>query len=395
MAASDGTLCGFSSVDAILEKYVPEAERSEVRRVMYGWNQGKPVQTLEIPGAATELAKTNDFDLQGYKFGAATEQMRKPRVVKVGIIQNAVTHPSTAPFLEQAEGIRERIRIILDAAGESGVKIACLQEAWPMPFAFCTREKQWCEFAESAETGPSTKFCQEMAKKWGMVIVSPILERDEKHGSTIWNTAVVIGNNGNVIGKHRKNHIPRVGDFNESTYYFEGNTGHPVFETAFGKIGINICYGRHHPLNWMGFGLNGAEVVFNPSATVGALSEPMWGIEARNAAIANTYFTCGINRVGTEHFPNAFTSGDGKPAHTDFGHFYGSSYVAAPDASRTPSLAREKDGLMVAEMDLNLCQQVKDKWAFQMTARYEMYRDLLTKYCEHDFEPQVIRDPSL
>lgn len=65
-------------------------------------------------------------------------------------------------------------------------------------------------------------------------------------------------------------------------------------------------------------------------------SEPLWAIEARNAAIANGYFTCAINRVGTEVFPNEFTSGDGKPAHHHFGHFYGSSYVAAPDGSRTP-----------------------------------------------------------
>lgn len=65
-----------------------------------------------------------------------------------------------------------------------------------------------------------------------MVIVSPILERDENHGDTIWNTCVVISNNGNVLGKSRKNHIPRVGDFNESTYYMEGNLGHPVFEVS-------------------------------------------------------------------------------------------------------------------------------------------------------------------
>lgn len=113
-----------------------------------------------------------------------------------------------------------------------------------------------------------------------------------------------------------QNHIPRVGDFNESTYYMEGNTGHPVFETVFGKIAINICYGRHHPLNWAAFGMNGAEIVFNPSATVGSLSEPMWPIEARNAAIANSFYVAGINRIGTETFPNAFTSGDCKPAHT-------------------------------------------------------------------------------
>ena len=205
----------------------------------------------------------------------------------------------------------------------------------------------------------------------------------------------MIGNNGNVIGKHRKNHIPRVGDFNEATYYTEGNTGHPVFETAFGKIGINICYGRHHPLNWMGFGLNGAEIVFNPSATVGALSEPMWAIEARNASIANNYFVAGNNRVGTETFPHEFTSGNKQPAKKAFGHFYGSSYFAAPDASRTPSLSRHRDGLMVADMDLQLVQQVKDRWMLRITSRFDMYAEALAKYIKHDFEPQVIRDPSM
>ncbi|KAK8659710.1 hypothetical protein V6N13_029904 [Hibiscus sabdariffa] len=108
--------------------------------------------------------------------------------------------------------------------------------------------------------------------------------------------------------------------------YMEGNTGHPVFETGYGKIVVNICYGRHHPLNWLAFGLNGAEIVFNPLATVGELSEPLWPIEARNATIANSYFFGSINRVGTEIFPNPFTSGDGNPQNSYFGHFYGFSH---------------------------------------------------------------------
>ena len=243
--------------------------------------------------------------------------------------------------------------------------------------------------------GPTTQLMIKKARQWNMVIVSPILERDDAHGGTIWNTAVVISNNGRFLGKHRKNHIPRVGDFNESTYYMEGNTGHPVFETAFGKIAVNICYGRHHPLNWQAFGLNGAEIVFNPSATVGALSEPMWSVEGRNAAIANSYYVASINRVGTETFPNAFTSGDGKEAHRDFGHFYGSSYVAGPDASRTPSLSRARDGLMVCDVNLGLCQQVKDKWGFQMTARYDLYNKFFNDFSRMDYKPQVVRDPSL
>ncbi|GMH36633.1 hypothetical protein BSKO_04506 [Bryopsis sp. KO-2023] len=383
-----GSLAGFDSLEHILQEYIPQEKLGEVRRVLFGANRGKAVESLPCE-------RNSDFDHQKYRFDAAPEEGREPRVVRVGLIQNKIVEPTTAPFSAQRKGLRDVIGNIIDEAGRGGVQILCLQEAWHMPFAFCTREKHWAEFAEPVEGGESVVFCQEKAKKWDMVIVSPILERDVVHGDLLWNTAVVIGNNGNIIGIHRKNHIPRVGDFNESTYYMEGNTGHPVFETAFGKIAINICYGRHHPLNWMAFGLNGAEIVFNPSATVGELSEPMWSIEARNAAIANNYYVGAINRVGTEVFPNEFTSGDRKPAHKDFGHFYGSSYMAAPDASRTPSLARNRDGLLVVDCDLNLCRQVKDTWGFRMTARYDVYAKLLSQYNKLDFKPQVIKDPTL
>jgi beta-ureidopropionase len=375
-----------------IQAHIPADKLAHVRRVLYGSNQGLPVETLSLNEDATKLSTSGNFDLQAFKFNAAPEELRSPRRVRIALLQNTIAAPTTAPYSEQRDAILTRIVELITAAAAAGTNIACLQEAFHMPFAFCTREREWCEFAEPVEGGPSVLLCQELAAKHSMVIICPILERDFAHGQTIWNTAVVIGHKGNIIGKHRKNHIPRVGDFNESTYYMEGNTGHPVFDTAFGKIGINICYGRHHPLNWLGFGLNGAEIVFNPSATVGELSEPMWSIEARNAAIANSYYVAAINRVGTEHFPNAFTSGDGKPAHSDFGHFYGSSYVAAPDASRTPSLSRSKDGVLVAELDLNLCRQVRDRWGFQMTARYEMYAELLNRYIKPDFEPQIIKD---
>ncbi|KAI3946005.1 hypothetical protein MKX01_024761 [Papaver californicum] len=316
---------------------------------------------------------------QAFSFRADKELMREPRIVRVGLVQNSIALPPTHPFLDQKRAIFQKLKPIVEAAGASGVNILCLQEAWTMPFGFCTREKSWCEFAETVD-GESTQLLRGLAQRYNMVIVSPILERDVNHGETIWNTA---------------NHIPRVGDFNESTYYMEGNTGHPVFETAYGNIAVNICYGKHHPLNWMGFGLNGAEIVFNPSATVGELSEPMWPTEARNAAIANSYFVGSINRVGTEVFPNPFTSGDGKTQHTDFGHFYGSSYFSAAGASCTPSLSRNRDGLIVSDMDLNLCRQYKDKWGSRMTALYDVYADMLAQYVKPDFAPQIITDPLL
>jgi len=350
-----------------------------------------------LPAGAAKRAEELLFELAGYAFDqAALESTRPERKVKIGLIQNKIVKETSEDVVVQREALYARIGEMIGVAAECGVNVVCLQEAWTMPFAFCTREKQpWSEFAEPAdETGPSTKFLSVLAKKYGMVIVSPILEREEKRGGILWNTAVVISHTGNVIGITRKNHIPRVGDFNESTYYMEGNTGHRVFATKFGKIAVNICYGRHHPLNWLLYGLHGAEIVFNPSATVGALSEPMWSIEARNAAIANSYFACGINRVGTETFPNEFTSADGKPAHKDFGHFYGSSYVAGPDGSRTPGLSRVKDGLLVAQVDLNLNQQVTDKWGFRMTNRVDMYADALADVTKESFQPNIIYEKS-
>ena len=102
-----------------------------------------------------------------------------------------------------------------------------------------------------------------------------------------------------------------------------------------------------------------------------------------------------------------FSSGDGQPAHKDFGHFYGSSYVAAPDGSRTPGLSRTRDGLLVTKVDLNLCRQIKDKWClrvsggwqartsylllyFQMTQRLDLYAESLAKAIDHDYKPDII-----
>ncbi|EEC14098.1 beta-ureidopropionase, putative [Ixodes scapularis] len=362
----------FESVEKILKEHLPAEEHEKVRAVLYG----RDCSPLEFSSDALGQAKQHKFELKGYKMAAEREELRPARVVRVGLVQNKIVLPTTETVTAQREALHKRIETIVDTAALCGVNIICFQETWHMPFAFCTREKTpWCEFAESAEHGPTVQLCQQMAKKHNMVVVCPILERDEN--DVMWNTAVVVSNSGAILGKSRKNHIPRVGDFNESTYYMESKLGHPVFQTQFGKIAINICYGRHHPLNWFMYAANGADIVFNPSATVAGLSEPLWHVEARNAAIANSYFTCAINRVGTEVFPNEFTSGNKKGAHKDFGHFYGSSYVAAPDGSRTPGLSRTQDGLLVTELDFNLCRQVRDSWGFRMTQRTEIYADAL------------------
>ncbi|KAK5638220.1 hypothetical protein RI129_012515 [Pyrocoelia pectoralis] len=377
----------FNSIDDILGKLSLD-DQGKVKKVLYGLG----CRDVELPDDVRDEAERSNLEVSLYGFTAKEEQTRLPRIIRIGAFQNKLPLPTTVPIIEQRSALFEIAKKAIGIASKAHVNVFCFQEAWNMPFAFCTREKEpWCEYAESAEDGVTTKFLQTIAKQYNIVIISPILERDEIHGDVLWNTAVVIDNHGEVLGKHRKNHIPRVGDFNESTYYMEGNTGHPVFQTEFGKIAINICYGRHHPLNWLMFGINGAEIVFNPSATVGEMSEHLWGIEARNAAIANGYFSVAINRVGTEIFPYPFSSGNQKLPRTDFGHFYGSSYVTAPNGVRTPGLSRIKDGLLVAEVDLNLCRQVRDYWGFQLTQRLELYASALNKAAKLDFVPQLVQ----
>uniref|UniRef100_A0A672R865 Ureidopropionase, beta n=1 Tax=Sinocyclocheilus grahami TaxID=75366 RepID=A0A672R865_SINGR len=273
---------------------------SEGRRLLFG----KEPKKLNIPQSAIDAAVEQDYDLKGYVFEASPEQLRPPRTVRVGLVQNKLVLPTDAPVSAQACGEMVEVAVMC------GVNIVCFQEACTMPF-----------FAASAEDGLTTRFCIQLAKHFNMVVVSPILERDEIHGGTLWNTAVVVSNNGNVLGKSRKNHIPRVGDFNE--------------------VSVTHCI------------------------TVKQLSE---------------------------YFKNEFTSGDGKKAHHDFGNFYGSSYVAAPDGSRSPGLSRTRDGLLLTEMALNLNRQAPDKWNFKMTGRYEMYAEELKKAIQHDFQPNILKE---
>lgn len=377
----------LKSFDEVLKKYIPNDVYNEMARIYYG----RVPSEIKVSENARQHAKDNKYELGAYEITTPKEQLRKERITRIGAIQTNFPASTSLPIKEQLKINFDRYEKIIEGAALNGVNVLCLQETWTAPFFFCTRENYpWVEFAESALSGSSTNFLKSLAKKHNMVIVSPILERDD-HKQTLWNSAVIIDNHGEVLGKHHKIHIPRVGDFNESTYYMEGQLGCTVFETEFGKIGVNICYGRHHPLHWLSYNLNGAEMVFNPSATVNSLSETMWPIEARNAAIANSYFSIAINRVGTESFPNKFTSGDGKDSHSDFGQFYGSTYVTSPDGSRTPGLSRTEDGLLITEVDLNMCQQIKDAWKFSMTGRHKMYAKMLKEYSKPDYKPDLIK----
>ena len=109
------------------------------------------------------------------------------------------------------------------------------------------------------------------------------------------------------------------------------------------------------------------QIVFNPSGTASQSLEIMWPVEARSAAISNGYFTCCINRVGTEVYSNPLTSDNAVAPNKKSSKFFGTTFITAPDGTRTPGLSRTGDGILIGELDLNVCRQTRDKWNFPVS----------------------------
>ena len=286
------------------------------------------------------------------------------RIVKCGLIQasNACSIEEPIETIKQAN-IEKNLRFI-DEAATRGVQIICMQEVFTTPYFCAEQEPRWYDAVEKIPDGPTVKLMQEVARKHGMVVIVPIYE--EEITGVYYNTAAVIDADGKYLGKYRKNHIPHTKPGFWEKYYFKpGNLGYPTFETAFARIGVYICYDRHFPEGARALGLGGAEIVFNPSATVAGLSEYLWELEQPAHAVANGYFVGAINRVGHE-----------KP--WDIGEFYGKSYFCNPRGKIIAQASRDSDELVVADLDLDEIREVRNVWQFFRDRRPETY-DALTK----------------
>lgn len=243
-------------------------------------------------------------------------------------------------------------------AADQGTQVMCFQELFYGPYFCQVQETEHYGYAEAIPDGPTTKRFQELAEKYGMVLVLPMYE--EEQPGILYNTAAVIDADGSYLGKYRKIHIPHVNGFWEKFYFRPGNLGYPVFDTAVGKVAVNICYDRHFPEGWRELGLNGAEIVFNPSATSRGLSSYLWKLEQTASAVANMYFVGAINRVGIEPLGE--------------NDFYGTSYFADPRGQFVGEPASDQDEeLVVRDLDLNLIREVRDQWAFYRDRRPDMY----------------------
>jgi N-carbamoylputrescine amidase len=264
-----------------------------------------------------------------------------------------------APIEEiKKANIEHQMKMVEDAAAK-GVQMLCFQEIFTTPYFCAEQQTRWYEAVEKVPDGKTVQMMQSVAKEKGMVLVVPIYE--EEISGVYYNTAAVIDADGKYLGKYRKTHIPHVAPgFWEKFYFRPGNLGYPCFDTAFARIGVYICYDRHFPEGARCLGLNGAEIIFNPSATVAGLSEYLWKLEQPAHAVANGYFVGAINRVGTE-------------APWNIGEFYGQSYFCDPRGQIIAEASRDQDELVVADLDMDKIKEVRNTWQFYRDRRPDAY----------------------
>jgi N-carbamoylputrescine amidase len=249
-------------------------------------------------------------------------------------------------------------------AADQGAQVMCFQELFYGPYFGITQDKKYYDYAEPAD-GPIVQRFAALGKELGIVIVLPVYE--EEQPGVLYNTAAVIDADGSYLGKYRKHHIPNLPKFWEKFYFRPGNLGYPVFDTAVGKIAVNICYDRLFPEGWRVLALNGAEIVFNPNATAPGISNKLWEIEQPAAAVANGYFVLQPNRVGREDNEYGDLAVD----------FYGKSQFVDPQGNIVGGYGSETDEeVVVRDLDMDMIRDVRNAWQFYRDRRPDSYTSI-------------------
>ncbi len=278
------------------------------------------------------------------------------RIVRGALLQTDWTGDKESMIRKHEEAAQD--------AKRQGAQVMCFQELFYGPYFCQVQDAQYYSYTEKIPDGPTTRRMQDLARQTGMVLIVPMYEEDERTPGLYYNTAAVIDADGRYLGKYRKTHIPHVQGFWEKFYFRPGNLGYPVFETAVGKVGVYICYDRHFPEGARALGLNGAEIVFIPSATSRGLSEYLWRIEQVSHAVANGYFVGTINRVGIE------------PLGDD--DFYGQSYFVDPRGQFVGEVGdAHQPELLVRDLDLDRILEVRNTWQWYRDRRPDAYGDLV------------------
>ncbi len=289
--------------------------------------------------------------------------MTAGKIVRAAMTQTVNAYrdmPPTVAELPQLAGRLDDVRranvdhhlALIEEAASLGARVVGLGELFPAPYFALGRDPMWVALAEDAREGPTVTAMRAAARRLDLVLIAPIYERDEASGKR-FNTAVVIGPDGEVLGTYRKTHIPfgqnEQGSFHENVYYERSdgknllgpanvsqNPYFPVFATPLGKVGVAICYDRHFEGVMSALSREGAEIVFSPAVTFGQKSQRMWRHEFPVDAARHNLFIGGSNRRGVE------------PPWTQ--PYFGESYFVGPNGP-LPEVSTNPL-LVVADLDL-------------------------------------------
>ncbi len=287
------------------------------------------------------------------------------RKVRLGLVQ-------TSCVSSTSENIQNHIRLIKQAA-EDGANIVCLQELFTTVYFCNEHDESNFDYAEPIE-GKLVETLKELAKELGIVLIAPFFEKRAR--GIYHNSLVVIDVDGHLLGTYRKMHIPDDPGFHEKYYFSPGDmdTGFPVFETEFGKMGALICWDQWYPEAARMMALQGAEIIFYPTA-IGILKKESrkqkkkfkeaWIAIQRSHAIANGCFVAVANRVGKE--------GGNK--------FWGNSFVCGPFGEMIVQ-GGEKEEVIVTEIDLDDIESQRREWPFFRDRRIDAYQGILNRYID-------------
>ncbi|SHH98117.1 N-carbamoylputrescine amidase [Sporobacter termitidis DSM 10068] len=258
--------------------------------------------------------------------------------------------------LDKAEGL------VREAAGR-GAQIILLQELFETPY-FCAREKyEYYALAHPLGENPAVARFRAVARELGVVLPVSFFERA---GNTAFNSVAVIDADGAVLGVYRKTHIPQGSCYEEKFYFSPGDTGFKVWDTAYAKIGVGVCWDQWFPESARCMALLGAEILFYPTA-IGSEpvldfdSEYQWQTVMQGHAAANIMPLVASNRVGTETDDGASLT------------FYGSSFIAGPEGRIAAQADRESAAVITAGFDLEEIRRKRQYWGVFRDRRPECY----------------------
>ncbi len=282
---------------------------------------------------------------------------KKRKIVRIGLIQTAVSDDIADNMKKTVERIKE--------ASRRGAQIVCLQELYRTKY-FPQEEKQ--DASKLAETipGESTRALSELAQKNKIVIIAPLFE--EGSNGKYYNSAAIIDADGKISGTYRKVHIPNDPYFYEKNYFEAGDQGYCVHKTQYARIGVLICYDQWFPEPARINALNGAEIIFYPTA-IGYIKgytssdgdwHDAWKTVQRAHAIANGVHVAAVNRVGEE--------GQLK--------FWGGSFVCDSFGKVLKEASSTKEEVLIAEVELSKNKEIQEGWGFLKNRRPDTYNSL-------------------